>query len=48
MYRRSDGAFDRSAFDRVSKHSTDGSTLTLRDFAAAITDANADLRAQCQ
>lgn len=40
IYSESDGAFDLGAFDRVIAHSSDGSTMTRKDVAAAIIEAN--------
>ena len=39
-YRRDDGNFDPAAFDRVTAHSSNGRTMSQKDFAAAIIEAN--------
>lgn len=40
IYSRTDGSFDEAAFARVIAHSSDGVTMTHRDIAAAIIEAN--------
>jgi len=40
IYREEDGAFDAEAFERVVAHSSDGVTMSHRDVAAAIVEAN--------
>ena len=40
IYREADGEFDAAAFERVVSHSTDGSTMSQKDIAAAIIEAN--------
>lgn len=42
IYSRADGGFDPAAFERVVAHSSDGETMTPRDMAAAILEANAN------
>lgn len=40
IYSRADRAFDEAAFGRVIAHSSDGTTMSHRDMAAAIIEAN--------